>query len=74
LKKKKPFAQALKLSILQELNLTPPEENLSEPFLTLGYGVNAYFDILASVSKMFLWVTIFAIPIFYVYGITGSHF
>ena len=70
----KPFAQALKVCILGELELTPPEENLDEPYLALGYGVNAYFDILASVSKMFFWVTLFAIPIYYIYGIYGSYF
>lgn len=45
-KKKKPFAQALKLCILGELELAAPEENLDEPYLALGYGINAYFDIL----------------------------
>lgn len=73
-KKQKPFAQALKLCILGELELTPPEENLNEPYLALGYGINAYFDILASISKMFVWVTLFCIPVYYIYGITGSHF
>ena len=70
-KKKKPFANALKLCILQELELAPPEVNLDEPYLALGYGLNAYFDILASVSKMFVWVSIFAVPIFYIYGVYG---
>ena len=73
-KKKKPFAQALKLCLLGELELAAPEENLDEPYLALGYGVNAYFEILASVSRMFFWATMFAIPIFYIYGITGSYF
>jgi hypothetical protein len=56
------------------LELTAPEENLDEPYLALGYGLGAYFEILASVSKMFLWITFFSIPIYYIYGFTGSYF
>ena len=73
-KKSKPFAQALKLCILGELELAPPEENLDEPYLALGYGINAYFDILSSISKMFFWCFLFCIPVYYIYGITGSYF
>lgn len=34
----------------------------------LGYGVNAYFDMLSSLSYMFIMITIFCLPIFYLYG------
>jgi hypothetical protein len=64
----------LKLCILGELELAPPEVNLEEPYLALGYGLNAYFDILASVSRMFFWAFIFAMPIYYIYGIYGQYF
>lgn len=74
IKNKKPFANALKLCILGELELAAPEEKLDEPYLALGYGINAYFEICASVSKMFFWCTLFAIPIFYIYGIYGTYF
>lgn len=47
---------------------------MDEPYLALGYGLNAYFDILASVSKMFVWVSLFAVPIFYIYGVYGQYF
>jgi len=42
-KKKKPFATALQVCILNEMELEPPEINLTEPYLVLGYGINAYF-------------------------------
>lgn len=64
----------MKLCILGELELAPPEVNLEEPYLALGYGLNAYFDILASVSRMFFWAFIFAMPIYYIYGIYGQYF
>jgi hypothetical protein len=72
-KKVKPFPQSVRFCILSELDLTPPEEDFTEPYLVLGYGINAYFAILASVSKMFMWLTVFAIPIFYIYQ-SGRHF
>ena len=54
--------------------MAAPEKNLTEPYLALGYGLNAYFDILASVARMFFWVFMFAIPIFYIYGVYGQYF
>lgn len=71
-KKKKPFSQAVKSTLLKKFELEAPEENLDEPYLILGYGINAYFAILASVSKMFFWVTVFAIPMYYIYS-SGGH-
>jgi hypothetical protein len=59
---------------LNELELEPPEVNLTEPYLLLGYGINAYFQILASIARMFFWVTVFAIPLYYTYGIYGGYF
>jgi len=69
----KPFPQAVRICLLKELELACPEEDLTEPYLVLGYGINAYFQILASISKMFMWMTIFAIPVFYIYQ-SGRHF
>lgn len=67
-KKKKPFKQALKECILEELELKAPRENLKDPYLIMGYGVNAYFQILASLARMFFWVFIFTLPLLYIYG------
>jgi hypothetical protein len=59
--------------MLEELGLHAPKENLKDPYLVLGYGVNAYYQILASLAKMFFWVFIFSLPLFYVYG-TGKYY
>jgi hypothetical protein len=43
-------------------------ELVEKPFLILGYGVNAYFDIMLSLVWMFSAITIFTIPLFYAYS------
>jgi hypothetical protein len=43
------FKFGLRKALMQEMDLTPPEGQDAiegDPFLLLGYGVNAYFDIL----------------------------
>jgi len=53
------------------MDLTPPEgdEGIQEdPFLLLGYGVNAYLDILHQLFNCFCLVTIFCIPIYILYA------
>lgn len=67
-KKKKPFKEALKQCMLEELELKAPKENMDDPYLVLGYGVNAYYQILASLARMFFWVFLFSIPLLYIYG------
>lgn len=37
------------------------------PFLKLGYGVNAHLDVLLQLSFMFLVITVASLPIFYHY-------
>jgi hypothetical protein len=59
--------------MLEELGLFAAEEDLSDPYLVLGYGVNAYFQILASLAKMFFWCFLFSIPMLYIYG-SGSYY
>jgi len=57
--------------MLKELGVKVPknEQQISQdPYLVLGYGVNAYFDILLSLSAMFICITLFAIPIFWIYS------
>jgi len=70
-KKKKPgFKSALRKTLLEEmsLSLTPSEKMYQDdPFLVLGYGVNAYFDILYSLFQMMIVLSIACIPMFYVY-------
>lgn len=73
-KKKEPFADALNQCLLKELDLLPPEVDMNDPYLALGYGVNAYFSILGQISKMFFWIFLFSMPIYYAYGIYGQNF
>lgn len=40
--------------------------------MVLGYGVNAYFDMLSSLSYMFVMITIFCLPIYYMYASHGA--
>lgn len=42
-----------------------------DPYVVLGYGMNAFFDVLMSMHYMFLCITVFAIPIYYVYSQGG---
>lgn len=39
-----------------------------DPFLLLGYGVNAYFASMLHMAKMFAMVTLFCLPIYAVYS------
>ena len=59
---------------MKELEILPPEVDMEDPYLTLGYGINAYFGILAQISTMFFWIFLFCGPIFYSYGIYGQNF
>jgi len=75
-KKKKNFKSALRRAMLEDIGIKiPKSENEidADPFLILGYGVNAYFDILESLSSMFFMITIFAIPIFLIYAEGDSY-
>jgi hypothetical protein len=69
--REQPFKFALKKALLEELGLEAPESDqqiAEDPFLLLGYGINAFFDLLSSLSTMFVWITIFFIPLFYIYS------
>lgn len=41
---------------------------LEEPFLRLGYGINAFFDLILSLIYMFVAITIFSIPMYYAFS------
>jgi hypothetical protein len=36
--------------------------------LYLGYGINAYFDLMLSLIYMFIAITIFSIPMYYAFS------
>lgn len=75
-KNEKPdFVPALRRSMLDELGIKIPEseEQLAQdPFLMLGYGVNAYFDIMFSLVIMYACITVFCLPVFHAYAANGS--
>ena len=48
-------------------------EILDNPYLILGYGINAYHDILQSLFLMFICISIFCLPIYYTYA-QGVHY
>lgn len=39
-----------------------------DPFLLLGYGVNAYFASMLHMAKMFGMITLFCIPVYMIYS------
>lgn len=43
-----------------------------DPFLLLGYGVNAYFNTMIHLTKMFAVITLFALPIMIIYHKGGA--
>ena len=50
--------------------LKPPKNKqqlMEDPFLLLGYGVNAYFGTMMHLAKMFCVITIFLIPVLAMY-------
>ena len=64
------FKYALRQVLLQELKFKVPrseDEIFDDPYVILGYGVNAYYDILFSLCIMFACITIFCIPIYLTY-------
>lgn len=43
-----------------------------DPYLMLGYGMNAFFDVQYSMMQMFLCISIFSIPIYLTYSQGGQ--
>ena len=77
-KKSRPnFKAAMRLIVLDEMGIKHGEEDddhlEDDPFLMLGYGFNAYFDMLLSFVYMMLTITVFCIPIFMLYKGNSIH-
>ena len=67
-KPKPDFRANFKKALFKELNIKMySDQSREDPFLILGYGVNAYIEILTSFSYMFLAITIFVIPVYLIY-------
>lgn len=61
---------AVKHSLLDKLGVKyckHEAKQIKKPFLLLGYGINAYFDLLQQLVYMFLMITLFSLPIYYLY-------
>lgn len=70
-KPKPPFKHQLRMALLNEMDLLLPEnaEEIEEdPYLLLGYGINAYFEILIYCFQMCIWLTVFTMPLMYFYS------
>ena len=70
-KKGKDFKKAVRSILSKKLNIKIPkaEQDIEdEPFVMLGYGVNAYFNILKYLGIMFFMISLFSIPIFVIYS------
>lgn len=70
-KNKPDFRFAVKESILKELGLKLPRNEygiIEDPFLMLGYGANAFFEVLGNITTMFILIFIFSLPVFYIYS------
>lgn len=67
IKRKPDFKHSLRKTLLAEMKIKMPKsENtiIDDPFLILGYGVNAYFDIMISLAIACLTITVFCIPLY----------
>ena len=74
-KRKPDFSFALRETLLKEMEIDMPESDrdiIKDPYLILGYGVNAYFSIMWFMMRMFIAVTIFCIPIYKMYKDNAS--
>lgn len=70
-KKKSNFKAELRQALLKDLGVKIPKNETQisqDPYLILGYGINAYFDILLSLSAMFVCISLICIPIFLIYS------
>ena len=68
---KKDFKEAVKRSMLAELELNVPTSEMDamhDPYMTAGYGVNSYFENLAAISMMFIAISLCALPVFWIYS------
>jgi len=71
IKKKPDFKHSLRKTLLDEMKIKMPKsENqiIEDPFLILGYGVNAYFDIMLSLCFGLITITVFCLPLFYFFS------
>jgi hypothetical protein len=65
------FRHAVRQTLMADmgLHLSKHEDEIIEnPFLILGFGINAYFDMMLQLCEMFVIITIFFLPVFFWYS------
>ena len=71
------FTFRLRQCLLKELGLSLDEKALEineNPFMLAGYSITAFFENLKIIWIMFLMMSIFSIPIMYIYSTTGNDY
>lgn len=66
----------MRFALLREfgLKVTDNEELKQNPYLELGYAVNAYMDLNWYFLRVFSWLALVAVPLFYIYSTQGHTF
>jgi hypothetical protein len=65
------FNLAIKKALRMRMGIAIPTQEIeiaNNPFLVLGFGMNAYFKIIKAMLYMMFWVCIANIPLFYIFA------
>jgi hypothetical protein len=74
-RRKKSFKLALKGSLRRKLDMSIPKSDLrieEDPYLQLGYGMNAYFQIVLQLMCMVFCIMIVTVPLMMIYSSHGA--
>jgi len=70
-KRKTSYNFGLKKALRGKLGLKMPKTDLAieeDPFLRLGYGMNAYYVLLRQLATMFILLSLFTLPLMVIYS------
>lgn len=70
-KEKKSFMLGLKGALRRKLDMTVPKSDVAienDPYLQLGYGMNAYFQIVIQLMCMMLLIMCVTVPVMLIYA------
>ena len=70
-RRKKSFMLGLKSSLRRKLDMTVPKSDLrieEDPYLQLGYGMNAYFQIVLQLMCMMSCIMLVTVPMMLIYA------
>lgn len=74
-KPKKDYRLALRKALLKKMDMKMPKTDIQleqDPFLRLGFGMNAYFDTLRYLMILMLLIFVFSVPTMYIYSSWGA--